>query len=43
MPDNTEIKQKARLLSETADFKASKGWCDKFLKRNKEKIEQMKK
>ena len=34
LPDSKEIKSKARSFSENETFKASKGWCDKFLKRN---------
>lgn len=34
LPDNREIKIKAKLLSSIPYFKASKGWCDKFVSRN---------
>ena len=34
VPDNREIKIKAKLLSSIPYFKASKGWCDKFISRN---------
>lgn len=40
IPVNKEIKEKALLLSTDRHFKASKGWCDKFLKRNKNSIIQ---
>ena len=29
------IKKKGKQFSMLKDFKASKGWCDKFIKRNK--------
>lgn len=34
LPNHHEVKEKAKELSELDCFKASKGWCDKFLKRN---------
>lgn len=34
LPNHHEVKDKAKELSELECFKASKGWCDKFLKRN---------
>jgi len=34
MPPNYEIKENAKRYSSFGNFKASKGWCDKFLKRN---------
>lgn len=33
-PDNKEIKVQAKIFSTLDKFKASKGWCDKFLRRN---------
>ena len=33
-PDSKEIKMQAKIFSHHEDFKASKGWCDKFIKRN---------
>lgn len=33
-PDFKEIKSQAKLFSSNGSFKASKGWCDKFMKRN---------
>ncbi len=34
IPNSHEIKQQAKKFSNLKDFKASKGWCDKFLRRN---------
>lgn len=42
-PDNKEIKNKAKFFSNQDIFKASKGWCDKFLRRNSRYFERMKK
>jgi hypothetical protein len=39
LPQNKEIKQMALLLSKSSKFKASKGWCDKFIKRNRNKFQ----
>lgn len=33
-PDFREVKEKAKSFSTNSNFKASKGWCDKFMKRN---------
>lgn len=33
-PDSKEIKRMAKDLTRYDEFKASKGWCDKFLRRN---------
>jgi hypothetical protein len=41
-PDKQSIKHKARELSIISDFKASKGWVDKFFKRNAEYIQILK-
>jgi hypothetical protein len=38
-PDCRELKHKAKDLSSVMDFKASKGWCDKFLRRNGSRFE----
>ncbi len=42
MPENQKIKTQAKILSKKDDFKASKGWCDKFLKRNSKALEKFK-
>lgn len=42
-PCRAQIKQKAKNLSAVGDFLASKGWCDKFFKRNQDKLEMIKK
>lgn len=41
-PSKTEIKDKARILSTYPGFQASKGWLDKFEKRNQETIQALK-
>jgi hypothetical protein len=41
IPQNKVIKKKALSFSNNPNFKASKGWCDKFLKRNKKEIEEL--
>lgn len=41
IPVNKELKIKARKLSKIPTFKASKGWCDKFWKRNREFIKKI--
>lgn len=33
-PDFKEVKLQAKIFSSNGNFKASKGWCDKFMKRN---------
>lgn len=42
-PDNKEIKNQAKIFSNQEKFKASKGWCDKFLRRNQRYFEMLKK
>ncbi len=41
-PDNKEIKIQAKIYSTLDKFKASKGWCDKFLRRNYRYFEYLK-
>ena len=36
VPDCRKIKNQAKAFSNNANFKASKGWCDKFVRRNSE-------
>jgi hypothetical protein len=33
-PDCRDVKFQAKIFSTNSDFKASKGWCDKFMRRN---------
>lgn len=40
-PDNNLIKKKALVFSSKNNFKASKGWCDKFFKRNQDFFEEL--
>lgn len=42
-PDSKEIKIQARIYSNQDNFKASKGWCDKFLRRNQRWFDLLKK
>lgn len=42
MPKRKIIMEKALEFSEKGGFKASKGWCDKFMKRNRAKIDKWK-
>lgn len=41
-PSRCIIKEKAKEISIVGDFLASKGWCDKFFKRNYERLEKIK-
>ena len=41
-PDNKDIKLQAKFFSISPQFKASKGWCDKFLRRNQKFFEFLK-
>ena len=43
IPDSSKIKGKARDMSKISTFKASKGWCDKFYKRNSDFFAELKK
>ena len=38
MPKKIQIRKKAQSFGKKGAFKGSKGWCDKFVVRNKEKI-----
>lgn len=38
-PDCRDIKNQAKSFSSNKDFKASKGWCDKFMRRNSHKFD----
>lgn len=40
-PSRCLIKEKARSLTRVDNFLASKGWCDKFFKRNAERLEEI--
>ena len=42
-PSRCLIKEKAKDLSRVGNFLASKGWCDKFFKRNCERLEKIRK
>lgn len=42
-PTRILIKERAKELSKIPDFLASKGWCDKFFKRNYAKLEKIRK
>lgn len=39
LPENRELKKKALEISQNGNFKASKGWCDKFMRRNKKVLQ----
>ena len=39
MPRRKDIIQKSLTYEDKGSFKGSKGWCDKFMKRNKSKID----
>lgn len=41
-PESKDIKAKAKEYSSNPSFKASKGWCDKFIKRNSYFFERLK-
>lgn len=41
-PSRIIIKEKAKEISKVSDFLASKGWCDKFFKRNCANLDQIK-
>lgn len=40
-PDCKEVKSQAKYFSNNTDFKASKGWCDKFMRRNQKLFEDL--
>lgn len=42
LPDSRDIKVEAKRISKFNEFKASKGWCDKFLRRNTMFFENLK-
>ena len=42
LPDNKELKIQAKIFSSLEKFKASKGWCDKFLRRNSRFFQHLK-
>jgi len=39
MPRKIEIRRKAKTYGRKGTFKGSKGWCDKFVTRNEDKIQ----
>ena len=41
LPDIRSLKIRAKELANNSAFKASKGWCDKFMKRNKTYFDQL--
>lgn len=40
-PDCKDVKAQAKIFSNNNDFKASKGWCDKFMRRNHRLFEDL--
>lgn len=38
MPKKIQIRKKAQTYGKKGKFKGSKGWCDKFVVRNEDKI-----